>query len=1008
MRQTFWFSCALVFLSVSLWAQAPPTPLSPQATSSIASLPADYAKEPYVFELIEEKARFEGDGTGQHQLSVRVRVQSESAVRELGLLVYPYKSAFESLELTYARVLKPDGTMVVTPSSEVQDLDSAVSREAPMYTDQREIHLPIKSLSVGDVLEYSVRWTIHDPITPGHFTYTTSLFHQGVCLKQTLEISVPHGVPVKIRTTSNAPSTRDEGGRTYYSFQSANLQTPQKSKIPDWEKDFHGLEPPDIQISSFPSWESVGSWFNSLQQPKLLVTPEIRARAEQLTKDKITDDEKIHAIYDFVSTRFRYIGVDLGMGRYAPHAAADVLANRYGDCKDKHTLFASLLQAAGIPAYPALISSKYRLAPDFPSISLFDHVITAIPRGDSFLFLDTTPEVAPFGTLLASLRDRQALVIPPNAPSRLVTTPADSLVPSAEFVRIEGSLDSKGTLDAKFSIDERGDGEIILRSAFRATPQNNWQELAQNLAQRMGFGGTVSDVAITSPEDTSKPLHLAFTYHRTDFPDWKNRRIVLPTPYFFLPELTEEQKQSKEPLPLGSPQEITYDTTVKLPDGFTAVLPDEVTRKPGFGSFTAHYTAAKNAVHGVLHLQLSSREIPGDQRGTYDDFAKTVRETPSHYIFVKGDFPAEASGENGLSIMGSGRGGSPDQLLSMLEGMASANPNNEQLRAALVERYLDTSQPEKALAFLDKVLASSPDPDGDALSNYLYGKTYLAMKDKAKAYTFYQKAMADDPEPLLLNNVAWDLNEMDAHSKEALDYSTRAVEGIAKKTMDASAEDAEPSDFQLMPQLAASWDTLGWIYFRSNDLPAARKYLEAAWQLSLAPTEGEHLVELYEKAGETRKAAAICSMALAGNAPPGTYNKLSAAWVRLKSFAKLRGGQTSAEAASSEGSLALSDARTVKIPFHPKLQGNSRSASVVLSLTNGPKVDNVTIVSGADELRNAVADIAAAKYPQTFPGDSATRILRKATLSCSIYTKECLLILLPIQDAAVPTDAPWH
>ena len=39
---------------------------------------------------------------------------------------------------------------VETPASDIQEVDSAVSREAPMYTDQRERHIAIKSLSVGD------------------------------------------------------------------------------------------------------------------------------------------------------------------------------------------------------------------------------------------------------------------------------------------------------------------------------------------------------------------------------------------------------------------------------------------------------------------------------------------------------------------------------------------------------------------------------------------------------------------------------------------------------------------------------------------------------------------------------------------------------------------------------------------------------------------------------------------------------------------------------------------
>ncbi len=45
--------------------------------------------------------------------------------------------------------------------------------------------------------------------------------------------------------------------------------------------------------------------------------------------------------------------------------------------------------------------------------------------------------------------------------------------------------------------------------------------------------------------------------------------------------------------------------------------------------------------------------------------------------------------------------------------------------------------------------------------------------------------------------------EANTHLSEALDHSIRAVSALSEKTMDISPEDAEPSDFSLMLQLAA-------------------------------------------------------------------------------------------------------------------------------------------------------------------------------------------------------------
>jgi hypothetical protein len=145
-----------------------------------------YSKEPYVFEEIERKVKFQADGTGQRDLTWRVRVQSESAVRELGLIVYPFASSFESLEVISVHVGKPDGTVIETPPSEVQELDTAISRRAPMYTDEREKHIAVKSLAVGDVVEAHLRWIIREPMAPGHFWYDHSYFRSGICLKETV------------------------------------------------------------------------------------------------------------------------------------------------------------------------------------------------------------------------------------------------------------------------------------------------------------------------------------------------------------------------------------------------------------------------------------------------------------------------------------------------------------------------------------------------------------------------------------------------------------------------------------------------------------------------------------------------------------------------------------------------------------------------------------------------------------------------------------------------------
>src|SRR5579862_1061604 len=993
-------ACLVVLLSLlPVVVRAQDTRESKPLTVMVAPSAEDYSKEPYIFELIQNKVRFEADGKGQRELTIRARVQSESAVRELGLLTYSFASGFESLDVVYVRVRKPDGSVVETPPSDVQELDSAVSREAPMYSDEREKHVAVKSLTVGDVLEAQLRWTVHDAIAKGQFWFEYSFFREGICLKETVEVNLPRTPAAKVESKDVKPKIEESGDRRIYTLQTANVKKAEKPKIPEWERNFYGLDPPDVRVSSFASWADIGTWFEGLLEPKMAVTPEIRSKAEEVTKGLTGEDEKIRALYDFVSTRFRYIGVDLGVGRYAPHAAGDILANRYGDCKDKHTLFAALLKSVGISAYPALISSRFRVDPALPSLDLFDHVITVIPKGDSFIFLDTTPEVAPYGLLLANLRDREALVMPGGAPARLVKTPAEPPFKSHETVSIDSSIDSEGTLDATMKIEARGDGEIGLRAAYRATAQNRWDELTQALVNQMGFAGKSSDISVGRPEDTSQPFVISFHYHRTDFPDWKSQRISFPAPYLALMELTDEQKLSKKALPLGSMKDVTYESTVKLPKDYSVVAPENVSRKTEFAEFSAEYSAENGGIlRGKIHWKTLEREVPGDKRGEYVELAKTIEELQQRYIPIQGKFSqAQGAPTNVLAAIFTSR----REMIPQLEKAAEALPDNENIAIMLADAYSKNGRAKDAVPLLEKRLAV--DPDSPRLMLAL-GEAYLATPDANrpvdKATELLKKGLGKNAEPMALNNVAYALAEAKVNLSDAESYSERAVERISEETTKVEAGDTDKEDFQLMLQLAMYWDTLGWVKFQMGDIENAEKYVAASWDLLQDAVVGEHLVEIYEKQGKRQRAAVICLMAQAGFAHEEVYDKLSEEMKTLRPLLSTQAG-TTARKPPQDGAMALSDLRTLPVPFQTKLAGNSRSATVVIALTSGSKEAEVSFVSGAEELHQGKAALEGLKYPQSFPDNRPARVVRKGIFSCSVYTKDCLLVLMQATDAAV-------
>jgi len=621
MRHCLWIGFLLGQL---LAAQAPPPaaqqsasrPSRQASTTTPAAASPDYSKEAAIVERLATKVAFNSDGTGTQETIAVARVQTEAGVHSLAVLSFSYLSSSQSVEIDYVRVRKPDGSVVTTPDSNVLDMPAEVTRSAPMYSDIHEKHVTVKALGVGDVLEYMIRYRILKPQVPGQFWFEYTFAQDSIVRDYELQITVPADKYVKVVSPHYKPEVRQDGDKRVYLWKTAVLET--KTQEPRR----YGPSP-DVQITTFRNWNEVGQWYNQIQAPQLVETPQIKAKAAELTKGLTSEDDKIRAIYDFVSTHFHYVSLSLGNGLYRPHPAEDVLENEYGDCKDKHTLLAVLLGAAGIEAWPALISSTRKIDPDVPSPGQFDHMITYVPRSGQPLWLDTTAEVAPMGLLLPVLRDKEALVIPKDKPAELIATPANPPFPAATTFAINGTLAPDGTFTGHVEESLRGDAEVLYRLGFRTVAPAQWKQLVQNIVSTQGFGGEVSNVQASSPDDMSKPFTFSYDYTRKDYSDWGDRQIIAPLPPLGIEGAATQQKAPLDPVFLGAPGQVHYTAKLQLPLAVVKVPGDVLETKP-WANFQSQYKADGQTITVERVLKIKQSDVPLADWTQYQQFAKAV------------------------------------------------------------------------------------------------------------------------------------------------------------------------------------------------------------------------------------------------------------------------------------------------------------------------------------------------------------------------------------------------
>jgi hypothetical protein len=241
------------------------------------------------------------------------------------------------------------------------------------------------------------------------------------------------------------------------------------------------------QTAGWTSWHDLGNWYLRLLGNRVDPSPEIRAKVTALTASAPTALAKIQAVSRFVQSDIRYVGIELGIGGYQPHAATETFAHGYGDCKDKVTLLSSMLQVLGIESFPVVINTvRGRISADTPANLYFNHLVLAmrLPAGiedasllatephaklGKLLFFDPTDTLTPLGQLSGELQSNYGLLVLPDASElvRLPQLPADT---SGTRRTASMVLDEKGKLSGEVIEVRVGDAARYERGELNSMP----------------------------------------------------------------------------------------------------------------------------------------------------------------------------------------------------------------------------------------------------------------------------------------------------------------------------------------------------------------------------------------------------------------------------------------------------------------------------------------------------------------------------------------------------------
>jgi Flp pilus assembly protein TadD len=739
--KSFPSSPALVLFALAL----PVLILHPNSAAQepkLSALPAvakadQYAAESIVVEHADTIYSMAADGTGWRQRTFAVRVQSEAAVRQVGVIGVPFAGSSEHVEMVYARVRRPDGTVVETPVTDAMDLPDEVTRLAPFYSDLKQKQLPVRNLRVGDVLEWQAKIIRTKAEAPNEFWGQEAFDKNLVALEETVELRVPLTKTVKVWSPTVKPVESIVGNERVYRWVASQLSTTAALKSDEEAKNkilwtaAQELEAkdgllPTIAWTTFPSWEAVGTWYRGMEADRMLPSKEIKAKVAELTAGKLTEEEKVRAVYGYVATQIRYIGVAFGVGRYQPHNAAEVLENQYGDCKDKHTLLAAMLGVLGVKTDAVLIGAGIRFNPEVPSPAAFNHLITLATVGGQPVWLDATAEVAPYRMLVAVIRDHAALAVPDAGLARIERTPATLPFKPFQTMDAVGSLDKDGVSESKMTLAFRGDVELLVRATMRQIPPAQYDLLMQNMSQGMGYGGKTSQAEFSKAEDTVEPLTIHYDYHREKAgDDWDHLRTIAQLAPVTLP-IPDLKDPPVRALNLGLPRIETSTATMKLPEGWTAELPEAVHVHSRYANWDQTYRLEKGTLYAERKVEILAETVPVADWKTYKKWTDTTEPGTEKYVQLRRPkmtastttetSTASAPSETAKSLVQSAyeavARNEVEGAISMLDKARSLNPNESRLWLTYGYAYYRRAKWEEATAAYEKELALYPETYG--------------------------------------------------------------------------------------------------------------------------------------------------------------------------------------------------------------------------------------------------------------------------------------------------------
>ena len=623
----------LVFLLLLPW-----TALIPQETEDITPILSEIQRagglkeHPDANALIifeDYKSVFQETGEFISTEHTLIKILTDKGKQMFATKRLPYHRRYSTVNVLRALVIKPDGKVVPVPKEAMKDGTMEETQQMNIFEENfRRVNLTFPGIELGDSIETIVE-TRSKPLIKGHYNDLMIFQFFEPVLRKEATIEGPASLPLHyvVKNGTLEFSREEKGDRVVYRWKVLNS--------PKIEQELGMVPITDVALkvvaSTFKNWAELSRYGDSLNVGKVDSNEALKAKVAELTKGCATEEEKILAIFRYISRKIRYMGSSMDLGAFIePHQATYTFEKQYGICRDKSILMMAMLNEIGVKAYDAMINVSRQTDPEIPII-FFEHAICGVVLKDGrTVYMDPTLELSSdFGETYVG--GRYVLLLDKEGKD-LITPPSVPAEKSLGLIKGETKFLPDGSLEGKVNISGKGFYDFVLRSVAKQVPSFQlpmvWSQLGQNLAATI----KIENAKAKDFADLATPFDFSFDYKAKDYAVDVGKLTMFKIPFstqafdlisLGIFQILSDREERKYPIFLFSTRGCREEEVITIPPGYRVrAVPDPFQIREGPVSLTLTTSTEGDKVFFSSDFRLEEPTL--DAKG-YQSLRKVVK-----------------------------------------------------------------------------------------------------------------------------------------------------------------------------------------------------------------------------------------------------------------------------------------------------------------------------------------------------------------------------------------------